>query len=210
MQPISPGRRAIMLAPLWLAFLAACQPVQSNASGTPASESQLETNKEIAGRNMTNAMQTLTQAVIVQPGTVEELHAFGDVLSVLLGGEQTGGSLTVMSDVTPPGGGPPLHVHSREDEFFLVVEGQISYFVDDQWTEVGPGGSVYFPRGSAHRYRNVGTTDSKHWILTTPSGFEHFFAECAQEFAKAGGPDMQRIVEIHHKYGIELLEEGEG
>jgi hypothetical protein len=61
------------------------------------------------------------------------------------------------------------------------------------------------PRGVPHRYHNVGTTPSKHWLLTTPSGFEHFFA-CAEEFAQPGGPDMRRIVEIHAAYGIELLE----
>ncbi len=127
-------------------------------------------------------MNTQAQAIMVQPGTTKELHAFGDTLTVLLGGEQTGGALTMMLDITPPGGGPPLHVHSREDEFFLVVEGQLSYFADGQWTEIGPGGAVYFPTGVQHHYCNVGTTPSKHWILTTPSGFEHFFAACAEEF----------------------------
>lgn len=151
-------------------------------------------------------METGSRAVIVQPGTAKELHAFGDTLTVLLGGEQTGGALTVMFDITPPGGGPPLHVHSREDELFQVVEGRVSYYADGQWTEIGPGGAVFFPRGVPHRYRNVGTTPSKHWILTTPSGFEHFFAACAEEFAQPGGPDMSRIVEIHRAYGIELLE----
>jgi quercetin dioxygenase-like cupin family protein len=145
--------------------------------------------------------------IIVPAGEGTELRAFGDVLSVLLGGEQTGGMLAVMFDVTPPGGGPPLHVHSKEDELFLVVEGRISYCVEGVWTEVGPGGAVFLPRGSAHCYRNVGTTPSRQWILTTPSGFEQFFARCADEFAKPGGPDRSRIVEICRNQGIELLGE---
>ena len=151
-------------------------------------------------------MEMQAQAVIVQPGMRPALHAFGDTLTVLLDGAQTDGKLTVMLDVTPPGGGPPLHVHSREDELFQVVEGQISYFAAGQWTEIGPGGVVFFPRGVPHCYRNVGTTPSTHWILTTPSGFEHFFAACAEEFAQPGGPQMERIVAIHREYGIELLE----
>jgi quercetin dioxygenase-like cupin family protein len=150
-------------------------------------------------------MNPAVKAHIAQPGTGQELHAFGDVLSVMLGGEQTGGTLTVMFDVTPPGGGPPPHVHRQEDELFLVAEGRISYFIEGEWTEVGVGGVVYLPRGTVHCYRNVGTTPSRHWILTTPSGFERFFARCADEFANPGGPDMERIVAIHQDHGIELL-----
>jgi quercetin dioxygenase-like cupin family protein len=208
MQPLSSGRRAILLSPLWLALLAACRPLQPYVAGEQGTGAAVGATNKLSGANtMTNTLnlQTQLQSVLVQPGSVPELHAFGDVLSVLVAGEHTGDALTVMYDVTPPGGGPPLHRHSREDEFFLVVEGRISYFVDDVWTEIGPGGAVYFPRGTAHHYKNVGDTPSAHWILTSPSGFEHFFAECAEEFAKPGGPDMQRIVEIHQKYGIELL-----
>ena len=112
-----------------------------------------------------------------------------------------------MTELTPPGGGPPLHVHSREDEIFLVIEGRLSYFAEGSWTEVGPGGLVYLPRGAAHTYHNIGDTPSRHWILTAPSGFEHFFAACAAEFAKPGGPDEARLIDIHHEHGIELVKD---
>lgn len=145
------------------------------------------------------------EPIICQPGSATQLHAFGNVLSVLLSGEQTGGAFSVTSELTPPGGGPPLHVHANEDEIFLVAEGQLSYFVSDTWTEVAVGGAVYLPKGTPHCYRNVGSTPSRHWIITLPSGFEEFFAAAAAEFAQTGGPDAERIVEIHHEHGIELL-----
>ena len=151
-------------------------------------------------------MSTPLKPTIAQPDTGKDLHAFGDVLSVMIGGEQTSGTFTVMFDLTTPGGGPPSHVHANEDELFLVVEGHISYFVGGQWTEVGGGGAVYLPRGNVHCYRNVGTMPSRKWNLTTPSGFEGFFARCADEFAHDGGPDMQRIVEIHQEHGITLVD----
>ena len=151
-------------------------------------------------------MHTSPLAIIRQPGSGQDLHAFGNVLTVMLGGEQTGGKLTVTSEWTPPGGGPPLPVHSREDELFLVAEGQISYFANGAWTEVGVGGAVYLPKGTAHCYRNVGSSPSRHWIITLPSGFERFFAACVEEFARSGGPDPARIVEIHQDHGIELLD----
>ena len=88
--------------------------------------------------------------IIVQPGQAQELHAFGNTLSVFLSGEHTNGTLSVTSEWIPPG---------------------------------------------------------RHWIITTPSGFETFFARSADEFAQAGGPDRDKIVAIHREHGIELLEE---
>jgi mannose-6-phosphate isomerase-like protein (cupin superfamily) len=144
--------------------------------------------------------------IIVPPSAGKELNAFGNLLTVMLDGQQTGNQLSVMFEVTPPGGGPPLHVHHREDEIFLGIDGRTSYFVNGEWTEVEPGGVVYLPRGTSHTFRNVGETPSRHWIITTPSGFEVFFSRCADEFAKPAPPDMGRIAEIFSEHGITLLE----
>lgn len=153
-------------------------------------------------------MNPQPKAVIVQPGAGKNLN-FGEenIASVMLSGEQTGGRLAVIYNTEAPDSGPPLHVHANEDELFLVVEGHYSFYADGRWTEVDAGGVVYLPKGTAHRYRNIGTTTGRIWILTSPSGFERFFARYADELAKADGPDMGRIVEIHREHGIELIKE---
>ena len=89
---------------------------------------------------------------IVQPGggTALDFGAEG-VASVMLGGEQTGGTLAVIRTPVAPGAGPAPHVHALEDELYLVAEGRISYLADGRWTEVGPGGVVYLPRGTPRR-----------------------------------------------------------
>lgn len=101
--------------------------------------------------------------------------------------------------------GPPPHIHSREDEIFIVEEGTISYFANGEWSTVRPGGALFLPRSQLHTYRNDGDSPSRHWIITVPSGFEEFFAEAADEFAAGGEPDMGRIMEVCATYGIELV-----
>jgi hypothetical protein len=111
------------------------------------------------------------------------------------------------SEVTPPGGGPPPHYHLKDEEIFHVIEGRVEFLVDGQWQEVGPGGCAFMPRGSVHTFKNVGDQPSRMVIATMPSGFENFFARCAKEFAKPGGPDMSRIIEIGVEHGIHFVQE---
>ena len=146
--------------------------------------------------------------VIVRADQGQALRAFGEEVSVKLGAAHTGGSLSLWVETTPPGGGPPPHFHEREDELFLVHRGRVQFLVEGQWVEPGEGAAVYVPRGNVHAFRNAGDAPSVMWILTTPAGFETFFSRCAAEFAKAGGPDMNRVVSISGEHGIHFLPPG--
>jgi mannose-6-phosphate isomerase-like protein (cupin superfamily) len=156
-------------------------------------------------------MHTQPKPIIVQPEAGKNLHfPGGDVASIMLSGEQTGGTLAVVACTQAPDSGPPLHIHSNEDELFLIVEGHYSFFTNERWVEVGAGGAVYLPKGIAHRYRNIGTTTGRHWVITTPSGWELFMTQYANELANPDGPDPNRMVAITREHGIEHIEENEG
>ncbi len=142
---------------------------------------------------------------IVGRNDARVLHAFGEEVTILLDGEQTGGKLTMWTQITPPGGGPPPPHHVNEDEAFHVLEGRVAFLSGGEWHEVAPGGAAFMPRGVVHTFKNVGDQPSRMLISTTPSGFEKFFARCAEEFAKAGGPDMSRIIEIGVEHGIHFV-----
>jgi quercetin dioxygenase-like cupin family protein len=142
---------------------------------------------------------------IVTRDEARVLRAFGEEVIIHLGAAQTGGKLTVWTEITPPGGGPPPHYHTNDDESFHVLEGRVEFFADGQWHEVAPGGTIFMPRGAVHGFRNVGTTPSRMLLSTTPSGVEVFFARCADEFAKPGGPDMPRVMEISAEHGIHFV-----
>ena len=119
-----------------------------------------------------------------------------------LTGAQNGGMFTMFTDFTPPGGGPPPHFHASEDEWWFVLEGQAEFFDGAAWVPVWAGGAVFMPRRARHTVRNAGTTALKQVIHTSPSGFETFCAEAAEEFGRPGGPDMGRAMEIAGRHGI--------
>ncbi len=138
-------------------------------------------------------------------GQAPIFRAFGDEAHVLISGDQTGGNYAMILEVTPPGGGPPPHWHDHEDETFYVLEGRASFLANGEWTEVPPGSAAFLPKGSVHTYKNVGATPLRMIVQVAPAGFELFFAKCAGEFAKPGGPDMSRLVTEANEHGIHFL-----
>ncbi|MBB5352840.1 quercetin dioxygenase-like cupin family protein [Haloferula luteola] len=131
-----------------------------------------------------------------------EMEAFGDRARFCLTGVQTEGRYTAFYLETPPGGGPPPHVHDREDEWFHVLEGRAEFFFHGEWKLAVAGDSVFAPRGALHAFRNVGDTVLRQLIHTAPSGFEHFFSEMADLWKRDGGPVWDEIVVSSAKYGI--------
>ena len=134
----------------------------------------------------------------------ERIDAFGNECIFKLTGANTAGTMTLVQGVVPPGGGPPPHVHRRDDEVFIIMEGRYRFLIGETWTEVGPGAVVFLPRNSVHTFRNVGETNSRHRAFLTPSGFETFYAKCAEVFAAPGPPDMGRLTAISHDHGYEF------
>jgi quercetin dioxygenase-like cupin family protein len=143
---------------------------------------------------------------VVRQNDARVLHAFGEEVIIHFDGERTGGKFTMWTEVTPPGGGPPPHYHLNEDETFHVIEGRVAFLVNEKWHEVGPGGAAFMPRAVVHTFKNFGDQPSRMLLTTMPSGFEKFFALCAAEFAKLGGPDMSRIMQIGSEHGIHFLQ----
>src|SRR5213076_2733546 len=88
--------------------------------------------------------------MIVRQNDARVLHAFGEEITVLLDGERTAGKLAMWIEITPPGGGPPPHYHSIEDETFHVMEDRVAFLLDGEWNEAGPGGTAFMPRGLVH------------------------------------------------------------
>ena len=145
--------------------------------------------------------------LLISAGEGQTVSAFGDTIEFKLFGEHTNDTVVLGLAITPPGGGPPLHLHRNEDEIFIIVEGDLEIFFDDQWHKTKPGDVFFGPRNFAHKFRNAGSKPSKHWVIATPSGFDVFYKKCEQVFKQPGPPDMARVMEICGEHGAEVLEQ---
>ena len=133
------------------------------------------------------------------------IDAFGDRMILHLSAEDTDGRLSLWTNVTPPGGGPPPHFHENEDEWFWPISGDAEFLIDNEWQRVPAKTAVYAPRRSVHSFRNPNTEPLEMLIQTMPGGFDKFFAECANQFHSEGPPNMDAIVQISARYGIHYL-----
>ena len=131
--------------------------------------------------------------VVVGPGQGRALRGpVGGPLLFKVRGEQTDDALTVLENVIPPGTGPPLHVHSAQDEAWWIVAGAVRFQIGEELSRAEAGAFVWVPRGVPHAFRNDGATPATLLVLFTPAGMEPFFDAIA-EADEVRGEDFTRL-----------------
>jgi len=143
---------------------------------------------------------------VVQPGkgrVGEVIPGFGVVFK--LWSADTGGAVSIVEHPFEPGVLVPPHLHTREDEFSIVTEGEIGFRSGDREVVLGPGGYITKPRGELHSMWNAGDVPARMIEVISPGGFEHFFREMT-ELVAAGPPLFADVVQLGAKYGLEFGE----
>jgi mannose-6-phosphate isomerase-like protein (cupin superfamily) len=139
-------------------------------------------------------------------GRGSPLNIVGEPTLVKVGAQDSRGAIALFHLTAPPMSGPPLHVHSREDETFYVLEGELVFEFGGRREVVGPGGMVYLERGVPHRYQNFTDRDARLLIGVAPGGFQDFFVELSAATPAGGGmPPMDVLQSIDTRYGIRTL-----
>jgi len=148
----------------------------------------------------------------VSPGEGAAFSAAGDVYRVLAGGDQTGGVYALSEIRVSPNNGPPPHVHSREDESFFVLEGEVTFQIGAETIVAKPGTFIQGPRGIPHAFRNNGEGAARMLVFVAPPGFEKFVNEFAQPVPSFDSPaismdqkEVERLLAAAPKYGIQIL-----
>jgi quercetin dioxygenase-like cupin family protein len=136
----------------------------------------------------------------------------GDVYRFLATGEETGGKYALWEALVPPGGGPPPHVHSREEEGFYVLDGEITFYVNGKHVVATAGTFANMPIGTPHSFKNESDRPARMLISVAPAGLENMFFEVGvpvEPGATAAAPptpdEIARLLAAAPKYGVEIL-----
>ena len=140
----------------------------------------------------------------------EALWFLGNLVTVKATGADTGGRVTVVEFLNPPGFAPPLHRHTVEDEMFLVLDGRATFFCDGQALTAGAGDFVLLPAGLAHSFLVAPDEPLRTLQITTPSGFEQFAAAVGgpadrRELPDPGPVDPGALAHAAQLHGVEIL-----
>jgi mannose-6-phosphate isomerase-like protein (cupin superfamily) len=100
-------------------------------------------------------MNGMPRFVVNKPGEGRTIAVVGDVYRFLAVGEEADGKYALWEAIVPLGGGPPPHVHSREEEGFYILEGEITFTVGDERIVASAGLFANMPVETLHSFKNV-------------------------------------------------------
>jgi len=115
-------------------------------------------------------------AYVNDHGTAELRWAGATRTYFLATGRQTGGAFALVDEQAKKGEVVPRHRHANDVESFYVLQGEISFFIDEQpGVRLGPGSFVHVPGGTVHGFR-IDSETARYLILTTPRHGEFYRA----------------------------------
>jgi quercetin dioxygenase-like cupin family protein len=151
------------------------------------------------------------QPTLRTPAEGRTIAVVGDVYRFLATGDDTNGKYAMWEAIVPPGGGPPPHVHSREEEGFYILEGEIMLQVGDKRIVVTAGMFANMPVETPHSFKNESGNPAKMLISVAPAGLEQMFFEFGVPLAEGATTalpptkeEIEKLLAIAPRYGIEI------
>lgn len=140
---------------------------------------------------------------VVQPGEGPSGNLGSIGVHFKLWGSDTDGAVSVVEHPFPVGALVPPHLHTREDEYSIVTEGEIGFRSGDREVVLGAGGYITKPRNELHAMWNAGSVPARMIEIISPAGFENFFRELT-ELTVTGPPELEQVMALAERYGLKL------
>jgi len=149
--------------------------------------------------------------ILRKPTEGRTIAIVGDVYRFLAIGDDTNGKYALWEAIVPPGGGPPPHVHSREEEGFYILEGEITFQIGEERKVATAGMFANMPVGTQHSFRNESGKPARMLISVAPAGLENMFFDVGvpvdQGALSAAPPtkaEIEKFQDVAPRYGIEI------
>ena len=148
---------------------------------------------------------------IVGPSKGRHIAVAGDINTIIVSKEDTGGTYSFVEAKIFPGGGPSPHIQTREYEGFYVIEGQVTFKANGQTIVAKPGTFINIPPGVLHSFKNEANEIAKVTFVLSPGGMEQLFVEVGIEVSDTNvkpptftKEQIQKLPSIASKYGVEI------
>ncbi|MFJ3231206.1 cupin domain-containing protein [Streptomyces sp. NPDC086787] len=136
-----------------------------------------------------------------RPAEGELLDVAGVAHFFRLTGEHTGGHFALEEFSLAPGTiGARPHVHEGHDEYFYVLEGELTLHTGDGEVSAGPGHVLAATRGTPHGFRNAGTVLTRALCLYTPAGYENYFRDVHAAVSAGAVATDELLAEFRSRY----------
>jgi quercetin dioxygenase-like cupin family protein len=147
-----------------------------------------------------------TMRSIIDPGHGASVQLGGLGVVDKISGTETGGAFAIVEHPLAVGAlAAPVHTHTREDEYSLVLEGQVGVRLGEEEMVAGPGSYILKPRGVPHTFWNAGDVPARLVEIISPAGFERFFGDMATVMSTwdpAAPQDFAALVALGAEYGL--------
>lgn len=130
--------------------------------------------------------------------------ALGNRMTIEVSAAETRGRSSTLRMSIQPGGGPLAHIHTREDETYVITRGHFRFWRGKSIVDAPTGTVVFLPRDEAHQFLNIGARTGELTLTMVPGNLEQFFTELARRHL-AMPKDVAAIVRLSAAYGIRYV-----
>ncbi|QBI19968.1 cupin domain-containing protein [Egibacter rhizosphaerae] len=149
---------------------------------------------------------------LVAPGGGHHWWMLGTLTTIKVGGDATGGRMTIAEFELPPGFALPPHSHREEDELFYVLDGEVSFWCNGREQTFTRGGMAWLPRRRPHTFRVTDDGPARMFNIHTGPAFEAMVEALGERTDELRlpdppevEPDLERITKVFAQHGIDLV-----
>lgn len=136
----------------------------------------------------------------------EELLIMGGQFDCLVSAKDTGGDLCIYNTIRHEKGGPALHIHHSQDEWFYVMEGEFIVRVGDEMQSLKAGDSAFAPRKVPHAFAKTSDDIARMLVLFQPAGsMEDFFLQMSRLGSGIPKDQEKNLKQLWHEHGMEIV-----